>query len=125
MADEVIHKHLIVRALVNNPIKDQQEAEDFIKFIVNEIDMKLVAGPISAYVTKEGNKGITCTCLIETSNIVFHIWDEPSPALLQFDLYSCADFSIYHILTLIDDKMDLVQYDHLLLDRGCSLTVKE
>ena len=32
--------------------------------------------------------------IIETSHIAMHIWDEPKPALMQFDVYSCGEFDV-------------------------------
>lgn len=40
--------------------------------------------------TLEGNRGVTCVAIIETSHIAMHVWDEQNPALMQFDVYSCG-----------------------------------
>ena len=86
----LIHKHLIVRADINNPPKDvdylKNWMEDFIKFI----NMKVMLGPHVAYCDKPGNRGITAIAVIETSHIAMHVWDEPTPALMQLDIYSCS-----------------------------------
>ena len=37
-----------------------------------------------------GNRGVTAFAIIETSHIAMHIWDEPNPALVQLDVYTCA-----------------------------------
>ncbi len=47
------------------------------------------------------NRGITAISVIETSHIAMHVWDEPQPALMQLDIYSCAEFNPY----LIDLKV--------------------
>ena len=79
----LIHKHLIVRAEVNQPPTDivvlSQWMQDFIRFI----DMKLMMGPYVAYCDMPGNRGITGIAVIETSHIAIHVWDEPKPALMQ------------------------------------------
>ena len=97
----LIHKHLIIRADINNPPKNvdylKSWMEDFIKFI----KMKAMLGPYVAYCDKPGNRGITAISVIETSHIAMHVWDEPSPALMQLDIYSCAEFNPY----LIADKL--------------------
>ena len=54
--------------------------------------MKTIKGPYAAYVSKEGNCGVTGIVMIETSHIAIHIWDEMTPALVQCDVYSCAEF---------------------------------
>ncbi len=49
------HKHLLVRAEVNKPIKEERILKKWLKELVNKIDMKIIKGPYTAYVTKEGN----------------------------------------------------------------------
>ena len=67
----------------------------FKNFMPNKlIDMKTIKGPFASYVNNIGNRGITGFVMIETSHIAIHIWDEPDPALVQFDVYSCADFDV-------------------------------
>ena len=60
--------------------------------------MKIIKGPYASYVSKEGNRGITGVVMIETSHAAIHVWDEVNPALVQFDVYSCADFLIQDVL---------------------------
>jgi len=80
--------------------------------------MKIIKGPFASYVNVEGNRGLTAIVMIETSHIAFHIWDEPSPALLQFDLYTCGSLNHNDVLKTIKDKFDVVTYDYMLLDRA-------
>ena len=88
----LVHKHLIIRAESKNPPKDEvQSTEWLLKFIEN-INMKVLIGPHAKYCDMEGNRGLTIMAVIETSHIVMHVWDEPHPALMQFDVYSCGEF---------------------------------
>ena len=111
------HKHLIIRAEVNRPITSEKEIKKWLKKLVNKIDMKIIKGPYAGYVPKEGNRGITGVVMIETSHIAIHIWDEESPALVQCDVYSCAEFSMNEVLAEFVD-MEVVKIDHILLDRA-------
>ncbi len=111
------HKHLIIRAEVNRPITSEKEIKKWLRKLVNKIDMKIIKGPYAGYVTKEGNRGITGVVMIETSHIAIHIWDEESPALVQCDVYSCAEFSMNEVLAEFVD-MEVVKIDHILLDRA-------
>ena len=86
------HKHLIIRAEVNHPITSEKELKRWLRKLVKKIDMKIIKGPYTAHVSKEGNRGVTGVVMIETSHIAIHIWDEISPALVQCDVYSCAEF---------------------------------
>ena len=86
------HIHMIIRAKVNDPITSEKELKKWLRELVKKIDMKIIKGPYAAYVSKEGNRGITGVVMIETSHIAIHIWDETTPALVQCDVYSCAEF---------------------------------
>ena len=86
------HKHLIVRAELNNPPQCAEAIQDWMKTLVDKIGMKILMGPYAVYSDMEGNRGLTAVTIIETSHIAMHIWDEPKPALMQLDVYSCGDF---------------------------------
>lgn len=87
------HKHLIVRGRLNKPPQnDIKYIKKWLKKLVKDIGMKVLKGPIAVYSDMEGNRGLTAVTIIETSHIAMHIWDEVQPALIQFDVYSCASF---------------------------------
>ncbi len=111
------HKHLIIRAEVNRPPKSEKEIKKWLRKIVNKIDMKIIKGPYASYVTKEGNRGVTGVVMIETSHIAIHVWDETTPALIQCDVYSCAEFSSNEVLAEFLD-MEVTKIDHIMLDRA-------
>ena len=110
------HKHLIIRAEVNRPPKSEKEIKKWLRKIVNKIDMKIIKGPYASYVTKEGNRGVTGVVMIETSHIAIHVWDEIDPALVQCDVYSCANFSSNEVLAEFIG-MEVTKIDHIMLDR--------
>ena len=120
------HKHIIVRAEVLAPPKtDQVElTKDYFKTLVNDLGMKILVGPIGAYCDVPGNKGFTGSCIIETSHIAMHIWDETSPALLQLDVYTCGDMSIDVVMDWLK-KFDPVKIEYILLDRETKLDIKK
>jgi S-adenosylmethionine/arginine decarboxylase-like enzyme len=92
MNNILVHKHLIVRAEAKNPPMDETVLTEWFKNFIDEIGMKVMMGPYVKYSHMIGNRGITGAAIIETSHIVMHVWDEPDPALLQFDVYSCGEF---------------------------------
>ncbi len=106
-------------------MKSEDEAIEFLTKLVKAIDMKIIKGPFASYVNVEGNRGLTAIVMIETSHIAFHIWDEPSPALLQFDLYTCGSLDHYGVLNMIKFNFDVVSYDYLLLDRADGFVKEE
>jgi len=117
------HKHLIIRAEVNDPITSEKEIKKWLRNVVKKIDMKIIKGPYASYVTEEGNRGITGVVMIETSHISMHVWDEERPALVQCDVYSCAEFSSNEVLAEFI-PMDVVQIDTIILDRANALTIQ-
>jgi S-adenosylmethionine/arginine decarboxylase-like enzyme len=60
--------------------------------------------------------------MIETSHIAIHVWDEVTPALVQCDVYSCAEFSSNEVLAEFL-PMDVVKIDSILLDRASGINV--
>ena len=122
MKEILVHKHLIVRAEAISPPMDTgfltKWLEDFIKFI----NMKVLMGPYVVYHDVPGNRGITGAAIIETSHIVMHVWDEPSPALMQFDVYSCGEFDPEQICRLVQRDFEITKIDYKFLDRENDLT---
>ena len=112
-----VHKHLIIRAEVNHPLVTEKSVRRWLRNLVKKIDMRIIKGPYAAYVSKEGNRGMTGIVMIETSHIAIHIWDENRPALVQCDVYSCADFSSNEVLAEFMN-MEIVKIDHMMLDRA-------
>jgi len=102
---------------VNRPLKGEKETKQWLRKLVKKIDMKIIKGPFAGYVTKEGNRGVTGVVMIETSHIAIHVWDETLPALVQCDVYSCAEFSSNEVLAEFID-MEVVKMDHIMLDRA-------
>ena len=117
----LIHKHLIVRAEVNNPPKDVDKLTEWLKDFIASINMKIMLGPYVAYCNNEGNRGITGVAVIETSHIAIHVWDEPVPALMQLDVYSCAEFNPYLIADKLKKDFDVVRMDYKFLNRETGL----
>lgn len=121
----IFHKHLLVNAKVDNPINTEQEGITFLQELVSKIDMKIIQGPFASYVNAEGNKGLTAMVMIETSHIAFHIWDEPSPALLQFDLYTCGTLDKDNVLQMLKSTFDIKFLEFVLFDREDGFEVEE
>jgi len=117
----LIHKHLIIRAEANRVPTDEKKLTIWMKDFIASIDMKILMGPYVKYCTMEGNRGITGIAVIETSHITIHVWDEPNPALMQIDVYSCAEFDPYKIADKIKADFDVVKIDYKYLNRETGL----
>ena len=121
-AQEVlVHKHLIVRAEAVNPPVVEQQLKDWLCNFIESINMKVLMGPYVIYHDVPGNRGITGAAIIETSHIVMHVWDEPSPAMMQFDVYSCGEFDPETICKKIKKDFDIVKIEYKFLDRDTEL----
>tara|TARA_R110000744_G_scaffold143043_2_gene254870 strand:- start:752 stop:1222 length:471 start_codon:yes stop_codon:yes gene_type:complete len=83
--------------------------------------MKVLMGPYVTYHDIPGNRGITGAAIIETSHVIMHVWDEPSPALMQFDVYSCGEFEPEEICKKIQKDFDVIKIEYKFLDRETEL----
>lgn len=121
MSPDIKHKHLIVRAEVTNPLNTAEGCKEWLKSIVEALEMKILSGPHSEYCDKCGNMGVTGVVIIETSHIAVHIWDECSPAVVQLDVYTCGELyedRIFEKLSI----MQPVKVEWKYLDREKNLT---
>ena len=116
-----VHKHLILRAEANKVPTNEDVLTVWLKDFIESINMKILMGPYVKYCTMEGNRGITGIGVIETSHIAIHVWDEPVPALMQIDIYSCAEFDPYKIAEKIKSDFDVVKLDYKYLNRETGL----
>ncbi len=118
-----VHKHLIIRAEANRVPTDEEQLTEWLREFIDSIHMKILMGPYVKYCRMEGNRGITGIAVIETSHIAIHVWDEPNPALMQIDVYSCAEFDVEKIANKIKSDFDVVKLDYKYLNRETGLTV--
>ena len=118
----LVHKHLIVRAESKRPPKSEEEMINWLNSFISNIGMKTMMGPYAKYCNMEGNRGLTIMAVIETSHIVMHVWDEPHPALMQLDVYSCGEFDEHDICKQIAKDFELSKIEYKYLNRETGLT---
>lgn len=112
----LVHKHLIVRAEVENAPTKEEDIENELKDLIDKIGMKLLMGPYSKYVDIVGNRGLTAVCIIETSHIVIHTWDECSPSVIQLDVYTCGALDTNIVFDWLE-KYRPLKIDYKYIDR--------
>ena len=95
--------------------------KDWMMGFIESIDMKVFMGPYVKYCYMPGNRGITAVAIIETSHIAMHIWDEPKPALMQLDVYSCGDFNPTDVCNKIMKDFDIHKIEYKYLNRETGL----
>ena len=116
MTPRLQHKHLLVRAEVNSPPQQDFDLRSELESLVRHIDMKILAGPMTAWCPMEGNVGWSGTVIIETSSITFHSWTEAHYPVIQLDVYSCNDFEIATVLLWLR-QFEPERIDYKFLDR--------
>jgi len=110
------HRHLLIRAEVNSPPQREFDLGSELRSLVKHIDMKILAGPTTAWCPVEGNRGWSGTVIIETSSITFHSWMESHYPVIQLDVYSCKDFAVDTVLLWLR-QFDPERIDYKFLDR--------
>ena len=112
------HLHLLVKGYIKTPPQTENVLNEWFTQLVNNVGMKVVAGPTSVYVNEPGNEGITGTVTLATSHASIHVWDKQNPAMFQFDLYSCSDFKPNDVLNHINDWFGLESAYWSFIDRN-------
>lgn len=113
----VVHEHLLVRAWVEEPIVDLQEALYWVYDLVHIMGMKVLAPATGAYCPREDLRGVTVVVPIETSHVAIHIWDECRPALVELDVFSCKEVDPAAIMAHLS-SMRPVRVETKFLDRA-------
>lgn len=118
------HQHLIIRAEVNKPPTSPEWLKNWLVEIIQGIGMNLAKGleanPISYYCKLQGNEGLTGAAILETSHTAFHSWDNISPAIIQYDIYSCSTIDVEKIISYFD-QFDPIKLEYKFLDRATDL----
>ena len=114
------HLHLLVKGYIKTPPKTEKVLNIWFTQLVQNVGMKVVAGPTSVYVNEPGNEGITGTVTLATSHASIHVWDKENPPMFQFDIYSCSNFTPKQVLDHIDDWFGLQEAHWQFIDRNGS-----
>jgi len=91
-----------------SPIKTVKENDKFVKDIANLLDMNIISGPHSQYISDKGNEGVSSVTIIKTSHICVHSWDRVSPGLIHLDIFSCKNFSVSKIKSFLKKRFEIV-----------------
>jgi S-adenosylmethionine/arginine decarboxylase-like enzyme len=118
----VNHLQQIIIGQVTKPPTDVDAVKQFMCDLVESIGMKRLIEPQAVYVEAVGNRGMTSCVLIETSHIAWHVWDEQTPGLLQFDLYTCGDLIAEQVLEIVKEFFGLTKYSVKVFDRAQEFT---
>lgn len=97
------HKHLIVSAEIENSPKDPEAVKEWLRELIQVIEMEILVGPEAIYYKEEPfNVGVTAFAIIKTSHIVLHTFEEENgPTRFELDVYSCKNFNILDVFKKI------------------------
>lgn len=114
------HKHMILKGTLTDPPEDEDTLTLALTEIVGMIGMEILAEPRARYCFEEGNEGFTGDVLLTTSHMIYHDWEyegEEPWATVQFDLYSCADFNPFDVVSYLSMVFGLKDYQFRVFDR--------
>jgi S-adenosylmethionine/arginine decarboxylase-like enzyme len=120
-----LHNQLLVNGYTDKPLTDEKSAVEWMQSLVDSINMNTLMGPYATYSTKAGNQGLTCIVVIDTSHIAIHLWDEPNPAELQLDLYTCAELPTDEVLKKLEEELGLRDYHYMVIERSSGFEIVE
>ena len=120
-----LHNQLLINGFSDIPPTDETFIKQWMQDLVKQIDMKIIQGPYTAYVTKQGNRGLTAIVMIETSHIALHVWDETNPGMIQFDLYTCSTLPVDLVIKSLEDNLGLKDYKYMVIERETGFNILE
>ena len=120
-----LHNQLLINGYSDTPPTDEAFIKQWMEDLVKQIDMKIIQGPYTAYVTKEGNRGLTAVVMIETSHIALHVWDEDNPGMIQFDLYTCSTLPVGDVIENLKSNLGLKDYSFMVIERENGFDILE
>lgn len=111
-----LHKHLLVDATLANPPTDPKVVEDWLRRLVEAVDMEIFIDPVAKYCDDPANAGVTGVVVITTSHSSVHFWSECEQPYAKFDLYSCKDFDVHNFLAIMEEFKP-IKVSYTLIDR--------
>jgi len=108
-----VHLHFLGEINFNS-MPTGEQWHDWMNELVDILGMNIMFGPKIMWCDTVGNEGHTGLCIIDTSHLTFHAWEEGKFA--KMDIYSCKDYSIGAILDHLK-KLDVADVSYTMLDR--------
>lgn len=118
-------KHIMVRAVVKNPVQTVDELKSWSLGVIDAVNMKIAEipgekNPIAWKCEIPGNEGFTLVGVIETSNIAYHDWKVETGTMVELDLFSCGPFTVEQVIGEVE-KFNPISVEYKFFDREHSL----
>ena len=111
------HRHMVVTAFVTRPPMTVEVGEDWLRRLVKLVGMEILMDANAIYCEDLGNEGVTGVVGLTTSHASFHSWHDEEEPFINFDLYSCKDFSVVDVLKHINE-FGAAKCNYMLIDRN-------
>lgn len=111
------HIHLLVTAFVTSPPITAQQGEDWLKELVEIIDMQILMDAKAIYCEDLGNEGVTGIVGLTTSHASFHSWHDVEVPFISVDVYSCRVFDTDMVMSHIEKSWGMTRCDYMLVNR--------
>lgn len=116
------HRHLIVTAFLRNAPTSVAQGETWLTELVGIVGMEILMDAKAIYCEDLGNEGLTGVVGLTTSHSSFHAWHTIENPFMNFDLYSCRDFSIESVFAHFE-QFDPIRINYTLMDRNEGLNL--
>jgi S-adenosylmethionine/arginine decarboxylase-like enzyme len=107
----------MINAKVDNPMSTETQMKEFLEKLTANVNIKIIKDPIIIYFHEEGNRGLRAISMTESNHMSVHIWDEPRPSLVRFDIYSGMDLDWQRVLETFKEYFDCDTFNFALIDR--------
>jgi S-adenosylmethionine/arginine decarboxylase-like enzyme len=115
--DHLNHIHLLVTAWVDAPPMTADAGTDWLRELVDIIDMQILMDAKAIYCEDLGNEGVTGIVGLTTSHASFHSWHDAPRPFINIDVYSCRSFSTDAVMEHLRSVWGMTEASFMLIDR--------
>lgn len=115
---ELNHLHLLVTAYIDRPPLSAETGEEWLRQLVDLIDMQILMDANAIYCEDLGNEGVTGIVGLTTSHSAFHCWHLVERPFINFDVYSCKIFNPNIVFEHLKEEFGATEINFLLIDRN-------
>lgn len=111
------HIHLLVTAYVDRPPMSDTDGTNWLRKLVDVIDMQILMNAQAIYCEDLGNEGVTGIVGLTTSHASFHSWHNVIEPFISVDVYSCNTFDTQAVFQHMAEEWGMTYCDYMLVNR--------